>query len=180
MTDPSCDFALPPSLLSPQTTPTCPGSEFVKAEGELTPELETLLKEFFDKMDDDKNGEVSSCCVLFTQPCARMSVFFFWTRRQAYLSPGSVMHRIPFELHHAPMRRGGCLAQVSKSEAVKFWGKNFAKVNAQSMFNEVDEDGNGNISWAEFLAFWKNVVASYELHRQMTANAFPARVFQHP
>jgi len=80
--------------------------EYVKAEGELSQELETMLKTFFDKMDDDKNGE------------------------------------------------------VSYDEAVKFWGKNFAKVNAKSMFNEVDEDGNQNISWAEFLAFWKNVVAS--------------------
>ena len=25
---------------------------------------------------------------------------------------------------------------------------------------EVDEDGNGNITWAEFLDFWKNVAAN--------------------
>ena len=77
--------------------------------------------------------------------------------------------------------------EVSKEEAVAFWGKNFAKVNAQSMFNEVDEDGNGNITcaaaargcsrpcvrrsadgalatawcrWPEFRAFWQNVVGS--------------------
>lgn len=80
--------------------------EFKKDEADLDAGLETLLKTFFDKMDDDKNGE------------------------------------------------------VSYDEAVKFWGKNFAKVNAKSMFNEVDEDGNRTISWAEFLAFWKNVVAS--------------------
>ena len=42
----------------------------------------------------------------------------------------------------------------------KFWGKNFAKVNANSMFNEVDENGDEAISWDEFLAFWKNVVGS--------------------
>jgi len=80
--------------------------EYVKGSGELSADLEQMLKTFFDKMDDDSNGE------------------------------------------------------VSYDEAVKFWGKNFAKVNAKSMFNEVDEDGNQNISWAEFLAFWKNVVAS--------------------
>ena len=72
----------------------------------LTPELEAKLKAFFDKMDADKNGE------------------------------------------------------VSKSEAVAFWGKNFAKVNAQSMFNEVDADGNETISWEEFRKFWQNVVGS--------------------
>uniref|UniRef100_A0A7S4JHQ4 EF-hand domain-containing protein n=1 Tax=Prymnesium polylepis TaxID=72548 RepID=A0A7S4JHQ4_9EUKA len=49
---------------------------------------------------------------------------------------------------------------VTKEEAVKFWGKNFAKVNANSMFNEVDEDGNGSVSWDEFTEFWKNVVGS--------------------
>ena len=45
--------------------------------------------------------------------------------------------------------------EVSREEAVAFWGKNFAKVNAQSMFNEVDEDGNDHISWEEFRKFWQ-------------------------
>ena len=49
---------------------------------------------------------------------------------------------------------------VTKDEAISHWGKNFAKVNATSMFNEVDEDGNDSVSWADFLAFWKNVVGS--------------------
>ncbi|KAL1522618.1 hypothetical protein AB1Y20_017600 [Prymnesium parvum] len=49
---------------------------------------------------------------------------------------------------------------VTKDEAIKFWGSNFAKVNANSMFNEVDEDGNGSVSWDEFTDFWKNVVGS--------------------
>ena len=50
--------------------------------------------------------------------------------------------------------------EVTKEEAVAFWGTNFAKVNAKSMFNEVDEDKSESITWDEFLAFWKNVVAS--------------------
>mmetsp|Transcript_2147 Transcript_2147/g.6098 ORF Transcript_2147/g.6098 Transcript_2147/m.6098 type:complete len:156 (+) Transcript_2147:94-561(+) len=50
--------------------------------------------------------------------------------------------------------------EVTKDEAIKFWGKNFAKVNANAMFNEVDEDGNASISWEEFLAFWQNVIDS--------------------
>ena len=81
-------------------------SEYKTTDTELSEELKTLLKTFFDKMDDDKNGE------------------------------------------------------VSKDEAVKFWGKNFAKVNATSMFNEVDEDSNGTVSWPEFLRFWQNVAGS--------------------
>jgi len=50
--------------------------------------------------------------------------------------------------------------EVSKEEAVAFWGTNFAKVNAKSMFNEVDEDGSNTITWDEFLKFWQNVVGS--------------------
>lgn len=48
---------------------------------------------------------------------------------------------------------------LSKAEAVEFWGKNFAKINAQAMFNEVDDDQNETISIGEWLDFWKNVLA---------------------
>ena len=37
-------------------------SEFTKAEGTLSADLEQMLKTFFDKMDDDKNGEVRGLC----------------------------------------------------------------------------------------------------------------------
>jgi hypothetical protein len=49
---------------------------------------------------------------------------------------------------------------ITKEEAIKFWGKNFAKVNANSMFHEVDEDGNQQITVDEFMSFWRNVIAS--------------------
>ena len=49
---------------------------------------------------------------------------------------------------------------ITKEEAMKFWGKNWAKVNAQAMFNEVDQDGEDAISKDKWLEFWKNVVAS--------------------
>lgn len=48
---------------------------------------------------------------------------------------------------------------ITKAEAVKFWGRNFAQVNAQAMFNEVDDDGNEEISHEEWLDFWRNVLA---------------------
>ena len=57
-------------------------------------------------------------------------------------------------------RAGDKNGEVSKDEAIAFWGKNFAKVNATAMFNEVDEDKSATITWDEFLAFWRNVVAS--------------------
>lgn len=49
---------------------------------------------------------------------------------------------------------------ITKEEAMKFWGKNWAKVNAQAMFNEVDQNGEEAITNVKWLEFWKNVVAS--------------------
>ena len=49
--------------------------------------------------------------------------------------------------------------RVTKDEATKFF-KNFAKVNAQAMFNEVDEDGNGSIAYDEWIEFWRNVMGT--------------------
>lgn len=49
---------------------------------------------------------------------------------------------------------------ITKDEAQRFWGKNWAKVNAQAMFNEVDKDENDEIDHEEWLEFWRNVVAS--------------------
>ena len=46
---------------------------------------------------------------------------------------------------------------ITKEEATKFWGKNFAKVNATAMFKEVDSDNNGSISCEEFIGFWQQV-----------------------
>ena len=50
--------------------------------------------------------------------------------------------------------------QISMDEAIKFWGTNFAKVNANAMFNEVDTDGTKTITKAKFLAFWEQVKKS--------------------
>lgn len=35
---------------------------------------------------------------------------------------------------------------ITQGEATTFWGKNWAKVNAQAMFNEVDDDANGSVT----------------------------------
>jgi hypothetical protein len=47
---------------------------------------------------------------------------------------------------------------IDKDEAVKFWGSNFAKVNASAMFNEVDVDKDGSLTLAEWKEFWRNVL----------------------
>mmetsp|Transcript_14347 Transcript_14347/g.29013 ORF Transcript_14347/g.29013 Transcript_14347/m.29013 type:complete len:124 (-) Transcript_14347:122-493(-) len=47
--------------------------------------------------------------------------------------------------------------EITLGEAVHFWGKNFAKVNAKAFFNEVDADESNGISVQEFISFWANV-----------------------
>jgi len=49
---------------------------------------------------------------------------------------------------------------ITKDEAEKFWGKNWAKVNAQAMFNEVDDDASGTVSQEKWMMFWRNVISS--------------------
>lgn len=62
-------------------------------------------------------------------------------------------------------------ARVTKEEATKFWGSNFAKVNATAMFNEVDTDKDGSVTHAEWLGFWDNVLnhgyTSHEVEEEL-------------
>lgn len=48
---------------------------------------------------------------------------------------------------------------ITKEEARKHF-KSFAKLNADAMFNEVDDDGNGALTYDEFMGFWANVLSS--------------------
>jgi len=48
--------------------------------------------------------------------------------------------------------------KIDRQEAIKFWGKNFAKVNANAMFNEVDVDKDGELTLNEWKDFWRNVL----------------------
>jgi len=50
--------------------------------------------------------------------------------------------------------------EITREEARAFWGKNFAKVNAQAMFNEVDDDNSGAVDFPEWVGFWENVIKS--------------------
>ena len=48
--------------------------------------------------------------------------------------------------------------EITLEEATKHWGKNFAKINATAMFNEVDTDKNGELDLDEWKGFWRNVL----------------------
>jgi Ca2+-binding EF-hand superfamily protein len=50
--------------------------------------------------------------------------------------------------------------EVTKSEALKFFGNGFGKMSVDAMFNEVDTDNSNAISVAEFKSFWEQVKRS--------------------
>ena len=55
--------------------------------------------------------------------------------------PGALKEKLSAMFDRMDTNKDGT---VDKSEAIAFWGKNFAKVNAGAMFNEVDMDKNWN------------------------------------
>ena len=46
---------------------------------------------------------------------------------------------------------------IDKNEALKHWKTNFGKLSAKEFFDQVDFNGDGEISEHEFLRFWKIV-----------------------
>ena len=43
---------------------------------------------------------------------------------------------------------------IDKEEAVAHFSKSFGKISAEEFFASVDENGDGEIEWKEFLNFW--------------------------
>ena len=46
---------------------------------------------------------------------------------------------------------------IDREEAVKYWGKNFAKINAAEFFNNVDINNDGTVEYDEWVDFWQVV-----------------------
>jgi Ca2+-binding EF-hand superfamily protein len=49
---------------------------------------------------------------------------------------------------------------IDREETLKFWGKNFPKLNTQELFSQVDRNGDGSIQLDEWLEFWELVLKS--------------------
>ena len=47
--------------------------------------------------------------------------------------------------------------EIDKNEALNHWNTKFGKLSAKELFDQVDFDGDGNISDVEFMRFWKIV-----------------------
>ena len=49
---------------------------------------------------------------------------------------------------------------IDREETLKFWSKNFPKLNSNELFEQVDENGDGAIQLEEWLEFWAIVLRS--------------------
>ena len=45
--------------------------------------------------------------------------------------------------------------EIDREEALKHWKSSFGKLSAKEFFDQVDFDGDGNITLTEFRRFWK-------------------------
>ena len=46
---------------------------------------------------------------------------------------------------------------IDREEAIKYWGQNFAKINAKEFFNNVDVNNDGEVEYHEWIDFWRVV-----------------------
>jgi len=49
---------------------------------------------------------------------------------------------------------------IDKEETLKFWAKNFPKLNSNELFDQVDKNDDGSIQLKEWVEFWILVLNS--------------------
>ena len=49
---------------------------------------------------------------------------------------------------------------IEKEETLKYWSKNFPKINSYELFDQVDKNDDGEIQLDDWLEFWEIVLNS--------------------
>jgi len=49
---------------------------------------------------------------------------------------------------------------IDRDETLKFWSKNFPKLNSNELFDQVDKNDDGSIQLNEWIEFWTIVLNS--------------------
>ena len=49
---------------------------------------------------------------------------------------------------------------IDREETLKFWSKNFPKINSNELFDQVDKNNDGSIQLEEWIEFWTIVFNS--------------------
>jgi Ca2+-binding EF-hand superfamily protein len=47
---------------------------------------------------------------------------------------------------------------IDRDETLKFWSKNFPKLNSNELFDQVDKNNDGSIQLNEWIEFWTIVL----------------------
>ena len=49
---------------------------------------------------------------------------------------------------------------IEREETIKFWSKNFGKLNTREMFKDLDQNNDNQIEMSEWMEFWGRVKKS--------------------
>ncbi|MCQ2816099.1 MAG: EF-hand domain-containing protein [archaeon] len=58
---------------------------------------------------------------------------------------------------------------IDKEETLRFWSKNYPKVNSLELFNQVDKNNDGAIQLDEWIEFWGIVYRSGYSEQEIAA-----------
>ena len=47
---------------------------------------------------------------------------------------------------------------IDRAETLKYWSKNFPKLNSNELFNQVDKNNDNSIQESEWVEFWARVL----------------------
>jgi Ca2+-binding EF-hand superfamily protein len=58
---------------------------------------------------------------------------------------------------------------IDREETLKFWSKNFPKLNSNELFDQVDKNNDGSIQLSEWVDFWCIVLNSGHSAEEISA-----------
>jgi Ca2+-binding EF-hand superfamily protein len=68
---------------------------------------------------------------------------------------------------------------IDKEETLKFWSKNFPKLNSNELFDQVDKNGDGSIQQDEWVEFWTIVLNSGHTDDEIESEVFSLYLYNH-
>lgn len=61
---------------------------------------------------------------------------------------------------------------IDREETLKFWSKNFPKLQTKELFDQVDKNGDGSIQEDEWIEFWTIVLNSGHTEEELDSEVF--------
>lgn len=61
---------------------------------------------------------------------------------------------------------------IDREETLKFWSKNFPKLNSNELFDQVDKNNDGSIQVNEWVEFWAIVLNSGHTEDEISSEVY--------